>query len=88
MPLNARTFDELIASCNRSAVHLEMRDGYMRSDPSFIAWQAGRRWDPADRESWWHPWNELTSELTARGVDIRRGRIVSEPVSEYIRFEH
>jgi len=65
-----------------------MRDCYMRSDPMFIAWQAGQRYDPADRDSWWDPWYGVTLEAAGRGVQIRRARIVSEPISEYIRYEH
>jgi hypothetical protein len=83
-----QSIEDMLRACERSAVHLEMRDGYMRSDPTFIEWQAGRRWDPADRESWWHPWHAATSEVSGRGVDLRRARIVSEPISDYIRFEH
>ncbi|GAA1728370.1 DUF6879 family protein [Streptomyces yatensis] len=44
--------------------------------------------DPADRASWWRPWLDLIQDTVARGVVVRRARIVSEPVSEYIRFEH
>ncbi|MFD3483838.1 DUF6879 family protein [Streptomyces sp. NPDC058665] len=62
-----------------------MRDGYMKSDPAFIDWRAGQRIDAAER---WPDWYELVRKATARGVDVRRARIVSEPVSEYIRFEH
>jgi hypothetical protein len=65
-----------------------MRDAYSRSDPRFTAWQAGHRYDPADRSSWWHPWLDRVMEARARGVIIRRARIVSEPVSDYIRFEY
>lgn len=79
---------ELLRSCERSAVHLEMRDGYMRSDPRFAAWQQGFRYDPADRDSWWHRWDDIVTAARDRGVRIRRARIVSEPVSEYIRFEY
>ena len=79
---------DLVRGCERSAVHLEMRDGYMRSDPLFIDWQNGHRDDPADRASWWRPWLEDMAQSRARGVRIRRARIVSEPVSKYIRFEH
>lgn len=60
----------------------------MRDDPMFLAWQAGHRDDPADRASWWRPWLELIRRTVDRGVAVRRARIVSEPVSEYIRFEH
>jgi hypothetical protein len=80
--------DELLHSCERSAVHLEMRDGYSRSDPLFTAWQAGHRDEPADRDAWWRPWLGLVAEARSRGVIIRRARMVSEPVSEYIGFEY
>src|SRR5690349_17725155 len=65
-----------------------MRDGYMRSDPVFLAWEAGERPDPVDRDSWWSPWWQLTTDTAARGVDLRRARIVSEPISDYIRCEY
>jgi hypothetical protein len=79
---------ELLRTCERSAVHLEMRDGYMRSEPRFNAWQQGHRDDPADWGSWWRPWLDIVTEARGRGVRIRRARIVSEPVSEYIRWEY
>jgi hypothetical protein len=82
------TLEELLRSCERSALHLEMRDGYMRGDPMFVAWQAGHHADRADRESWWRPWLDVMAQTVDRGVDLRRARIVSEPVSEYIRFEY
>lgn len=82
------TFEQLFRAAKRSAVHLEMRDGYMRSDPDFVDWQKGRRPDPDDRDSWWHPWYQLVQDTVARGVRVRRARIVSEPVSDYVRFEH
>lgn len=81
-------FQDIIARAERSAVHLEMRDSYMRDDPEFIAWQHGKRRDPADRASWWRPWLDLIAETVARGVEVRRARIVSEPISDYIRFEY
>ncbi|RLV08736.1 hypothetical protein CTZ27_08205 [Streptomyces griseocarneus] len=80
--------EDLLRQCRHSAVHLEMRDGYMRDDPMFIAWQQGHRDDPADRASWWRPWLSLMQETTARGVAVRRLRIVSEPLSDYVRFEY
>jgi hypothetical protein len=90
MPSNVPTFDDLIVGCARSAVHLEMRDSYAvdyEAGP-FAEWRAGHRLDPDDRASWWRPWLGLISETVARGVVVRRARIVSEPVSEYIRYEH
>ncbi|MFF4400193.1 DUF6879 family protein [Streptomyces sp. NPDC001480] len=79
------TFEELFRDCRESAVHLEMRDSYMRSDPAYVDWAAGVAIDPAER---WADWLTLVSEATSRGVKVRRARIVSEPVSKYIQFEH
>ncbi|MET9196542.1 DUF6879 family protein [Streptomyces olivaceus] len=78
-----------LAKARHSAVHLEMRDAYQPDDPEFIAWQNGKRLDPAsDRSSWWRPFLDVVTETTARGVLMRRARIVSEPVTDYIRYEH
>jgi hypothetical protein len=67
-----------------SAVHLETRDVYTPSDPLYRDWLAGRPVPvPALPE-----WRELVRFHTARGVSFRRARIVSEPLSDYIRYEH
>ncbi|MCC2278859.1 hypothetical protein LKL35_26025 [Streptomyces sp. ET3-23] len=81
----APTFEELFRDCHRTAVHLESRDAYMKSDPVFLDWQAGAAIDPAER---WGAWLSIVSEAVSRGVEVRRARIVSVPVSEYIRFEY
>lgn len=90
MPSSVPTFDELIAGCTRSAVHLEMRDAYAVDNEKgpFADWKAGVRLDPADRATWWRPWLDLITTTVERGVVVRRARIVSEPVSDYIRYEH
>jgi hypothetical protein len=69
-----------------SAVHLEMRDSYTPSDPWFRAWLAGDREEFERRLS--RPWLGLIREVTGRGVQVRRARVISEPVTSYIRFEH
>ncbi|GAA0457455.1 DUF6879 family protein [Streptomyces stramineus] len=83
-------FSNLIRSVQESAVHLEMRDGYGVDNEieGFAAWKQGHRLNPDDRASWWRPWLDLVQEVTAKGVLIRRARIISEPVSDYIAFEH
>ena len=79
----------LISSAEQSVLHLEMRDAYAVDDPEFADWKAGRAFDPADREAWWVPWwHGSIQAAVSRGVRVRRARIVSEPVSEYIHFEH
>jgi hypothetical protein len=83
---------ELFAGCRRSASHLEMRDAYAVEDEAegidrFEATGArdlAAEADEAER-SWWL---DLVQTTRARGVTLRRVRIVSEPVSDYIRYEH
>jgi hypothetical protein len=77
-------FSELIAATTRSAVHLELRDSYDPDTPQYAEWLAGTpRPVPANQE-----WYDFVRGHTARGVLFRRARIVSEPLSDYIRFEH
>ncbi|GAA2638768.1 hypothetical protein SMC26_39845 [Actinomadura fulvescens] len=86
----APTYPDLLRSATERAVHLEMRDIYTveGEQERITAWRAGHRWDRADRTSWWRPWLDLVVETAARGVVLRRGRIVSEPLSEYLRYSH
>ena len=87
--LTADQWAALFTRCQRSAWHLEMRDSYAVAEEAedVAAWRAGewtRERDAAKRGDWL----DLMRATAARGVDLRRARIVSEPVSEYIRFEH
>ncbi|MGW6396083.1 DUF6879 family protein [Streptomyces sp. NPDC055103] len=77
-------FTALLRSAERSAVHLEMRDSYME-DPVFAAWREGREAELPDA---YREWRELVEETVDRGVAVRRARVVSEPVTDYIRWEH
>ncbi|MGW1430569.1 DUF6879 family protein [Streptomyces sp. NPDC002431] len=87
MPSSVPSFAELLGQCERSALHLELRDSYAPTE-RFEAWKRGERISWEDRESWWDPYDQLIEDTVARGVVIRRARVVSEPVSEYIRWEH
>jgi hypothetical protein len=80
----APPFDELMASAQHSAVHLEMRDSYTPSDPIFLDWKAGKQFDPVERMA---DWFQSRRSTLARGVVIRRARIVSEPLSDFTRHE-
>ncbi|MFF0551994.1 DUF6879 family protein [Streptomyces sp. NPDC004311] len=82
-------FSELIAGCQRSAVHLELRDWYgiAAEDEDFAEWRELGEISPASAERS-RDWLDLVRQATARGVVMRRARIVSVPVSEYIRYEH
>lgn len=77
---------ELIDTVTVSAVHLEMRDTYTPDDPEFAAWRAGRPIGELVAAS--QSWARLVRDATARGVEFRRARIVSEPITDYIRFEY
>jgi hypothetical protein len=59
-----------------------MRDAYTPSDPEFLEWKAGQ---PAPADPAWH---DLVRAHVARGVRFRRARVVSEPLSDFVRFEY
>jgi len=84
----AQERDRLLDTCEREAVHLEMRDTYAVQNEAarFAAFLATGRYagddDPDRRE-----WLNRIQALTHAGRRVRRVRIVSEPITDYIRFE-
>lgn len=88
--LDSATFAELLAATEYSAVHLEMRDTYAVGDEAAdfeVFLRTGTaNLNPA--RSFWPSWLPLVREAVGRGVLMRRARIVSEPVTDYIRYEH
>lgn len=78
------TIDELFGRCEHSAVHLEIRDTYTPEDPVYRDWKSGVVYDPVERL---RDWYDLMVNTVARGVRVRRARIVSEPITEFIRHE-
>ncbi|WP_283133895.1 DUF6879 family protein [Rhizohabitans arisaemae] len=79
------TFSELFAGCVRSAVHLEMRDMYTPDDPVYLDWKADVPVNAVER---WREWYDLIVATVARGVQVRRARIISEPITDFIRHEY
>ncbi|MFI7287444.1 DUF6879 family protein [Streptomyces anulatus] len=77
-----------LARTQHSAVHLELRDSYMLDDPAYIAWQQGERLDRAERSAWWGGWHDVVHGAVSRGVTVRRARVISEPISDYVRYEY
>ncbi|MFI0717833.1 DUF6879 family protein [Streptomyces sp. NPDC021224] len=59
-----------------------------RTGEDFARWRATGELDRDPGSAYWAPWVELIRRTVARGVTVRRARIVSEPVSPYIRYEH
>ncbi|MFE4688155.1 DUF6879 family protein [Streptomyces sp. NPDC056721] len=90
MPSSAPPFPELIGIAQHSAVHLEMRDAYGVTNEAddFARWRATGVRDVDPQSEAWGPWTDLIKATVARDVTVRRARIVSEPVSDYIRYEH
>ncbi|MFI0372930.1 DUF6879 family protein [Actinomadura sp. 1N219] len=81
-PLTNEKFEDLLAAADYSAHHLELRDAYMM-DASFAKWiETGIVTADADDE-WWI---SAVGKAVARGVEVRRARIVSEPLSRYSRW--
>ncbi|MBO3752148.1 hypothetical protein J5X84_39320 [Streptosporangiaceae bacterium NEAU-GS5] len=79
------TLTDLLDACRTRAWHLELRDCYGTSSPGYQAWMAGQPFDRTDFDA---PWVDLIRATVARGVVVRRARVISEPVSDYIRYEH
>lgn len=80
--------EELFRTCQRSIVHLELRDAYMLNDPFWQHWKVHRGFDVEDRSTWYDPYFDRMKAAVDRGVPVKRARVVSEPVSDYIRCEH
>lgn len=66
-----------------------MRDVYATNieKDRFLTWLRGEPLDPDAEAEWWRPWFELMQRNNETGKTLRRLRIVSEPVTDYIRFE-
>jgi hypothetical protein len=65
-----------------------MRDVYAAADHGrFRRWLAGKEFDPGAEAEWWRPWREMMQCHREAGRALRRLRVVSEPVTDYIRFE-
>jgi hypothetical protein len=78
--------DELFATFERDAFHLELRDAYhvAGEDDPFHRWLNG--WP--DDGVWQQPWLSRIRRATRSGRTVRRVRVVTEPLTDYIRWEH
>ncbi len=81
--------DQFLTTFRREAVHLEMRDVYATNieRDRFRTWLRGEPLDSEAEAEWWRPWFELMKRNSEAGKTLRRLRIVSEPLTDYIRFE-
>jgi hypothetical protein len=81
------TFAELLAACTSSAVHMEIHDAHRTSDPAYQAWLSGQS-DAQESARQYRAHTDVVVAAVRRGVSVRRARIISEPVSDYVRWEH
>jgi hypothetical protein len=61
-----------------------MRDSYDQTEQGVAEWQAAGDTGAYD----WGDHLDVIRAAVARGVRIRRVRVVSEPLSDYLRWEH
>ncbi|MFI2672553.1 DUF6879 family protein [Streptomyces albidoflavus] len=78
--------DDLFNEFERDAFHLELRDDYGSpvEDTPYARWQRGE----PDDFSWLQPWKALMTRVTGAGKTVRRVRVVSEPHTQYVTWEH
>lgn len=78
----------LLSAAGRTAFHLEQRDAWQRFTDADRASYDGFLATGAADTGFLHGWCSLVRATVARGVEFRRLRLVSEPVTDYIRWEH
>lgn len=85
--MEAITFQEFqdIFRASKRAFHLELRDDYRVEDEKvpFEKWLKGE----PDGFEWRIEWLSFIKEVTTRGVVVERARVVTEPHTDYVRWE-
>ena len=76
------TFVELLTAITSSVIRFEMRDSYDKTDDGFADWRATGDTSTYD----WGDHLDIVGAAVTRGVTFRRVCVVSEPLSEYIRW--
>ena len=56
--------------------------------PVLVNWSVDDPLDDPESARYWAPWIEEAGELRARGVELRRLRVVNDPPSEYGRYAY
>ncbi|MEU3690477.1 DUF6879 family protein [Streptomyces narbonensis] len=78
--------NRLFESFKQDAFHLELRDDYSVPDEEspFTSWTRGESVDYSFMESW----TQLIRSATSEGKTVRRVRVITEPHTPYIQWEH
>ncbi|WP_034090739.1 DUF6879 family protein [Streptacidiphilus albus] len=81
---------EFFQTARVQALHLEMRDAYGVAEElqELDLWKRTGQADTNPDAEGWRPWTTIARDAIARGVVLRRARIVSEPVTDYTRWLH
>lgn len=81
-------FAGMFRTFRESAFHLETREHYAMTyeRDAFQRFLDGRPLPPSGLP-WWQAWLDQMRELTRQGKRIRRVRVLSEPPSDYQRWE-
>ena len=87
-PLSDQQWTDLFLACRRTAWHLETHDSYGVDDEKgrysrFLA--TGQRDHGAEALERRH-WLDLMRAVTGAGLQVRRARLISEPLNDYMRF--
>ena len=87
--VTAEERDRLLANCEREAVHLELRDtcAIHSEAERFATFLATGRRDHAAEAPQRQYWLDIIRGLRQNDKRVRRARIVSEPVTDYIKYE-
>ncbi|MEV0297172.1 DUF6879 family protein [Nocardia sp. NPDC050710] len=84
--------NDLIREARGDAFHLEVSDDHSQvSDEAEPMRRVLAGLPPFEDDSYpstWRAWEDLVSEVTGRGTNMRRVRVVSEPLTDYVRFLH
>lgn len=87
-PISEAESSRLLASFSQSAWRLESYDTYHLDyeTADFERFLAGRSAPPTEI-SWWRPWLDMITAMTADGKRVGRVRILAEPPTDYQRWE-
>lgn len=83
-PIAFQEFEDMLRASTR-AFHLELRDVY-RVEEEAVPFEKWLKGEPDDLV-WRTEWLSFIKEVTANGVKVERARVVTEPHSDYVRWE-
>jgi hypothetical protein len=81
--IGTSAFQDAFEKAQRSVFRLETLQHYA-GDPNFDRYQAGEAWQDTDSK---RHWVDLVRRRVNQGVVMQRVHVVTEPWSDYVRFE-